>query len=66
MTKIDLTDYLGINTFDRVMKTIDEVVEQSESLSLDSREDRRTLKRALAVRLGAIIEDEHDPEGADL
>ena len=42
------------NRFDSIMRVVEFVVEQSESLALDSAKDRATLIARLQVALGAV------------
>lgn len=52
---IDLTKHIPIDDFDRVVRAVQGVVDQSESLSLDSAEDREVLKNRLLKSLGCVV-----------
>lgn len=54
---VDLSSKLLPGEFDRVVRTISEVVERSASLSLDDAKDREVLTKRLWFALGAVIED---------
>ena len=55
---VDLTAVLGPDCFDNILRAVERVVESSESLSLDSAEDRETLKQKLYLAVGAVDKNE--------
>jgi len=52
---IDLTDHLGVDDFDRVVRAVDGVIEQSQSLALDNAEDRKVLVNRVLKSLGCVV-----------
>lgn len=56
MRTIDLTRYLNIDEFDDVVCAVKDVVNDSQSLSLDSEEDRQALIARLLTALGGVVQ----------
>ncbi len=53
---VDLPRMIHIDDFDLVIRAVEAVVEQSQSLALDDRADRRALVARLQKALGAVVD----------
>lgn len=51
---IDLSEYLSADVFDRTLRAVERIIENSEELSLDDEDDKQELIERLFAAFGVV------------